>query len=85
MKNVTVSFDDETYRRSQMKAASRGQSMSRYLATLVEQDNREIDDASEELRRNRRLAALNRYLSGPKLAISENGRMPTAEERNARR
>jgi hypothetical protein len=43
----------------------------------------EATDPDEE--RRLRLEALERVLSAPKYEISENGRMPTAEERNARR
>ena len=35
--------------------------------------------------RNLQLEALERFLAGPKWNVMENGRMPTAEERNARR
>jgi len=33
--------------------------------------------------RNREMKALERVLSGPMWDVTENGRMPTAEERNA--
>ncbi|WEX07900.1 hypothetical protein [Chelativorans sp. AA-79] len=35
--------------------------------------------------RNPQLKALERFLAGPKWDVMEDGRMPTAEERNARR
>ncbi|MGE0500120.1 MAG: hypothetical protein AB7O76_04200 [Rhizobiaceae bacterium] len=59
--------------------------MSRYIAGLVKSDVETGSETDEESERRHRLAALERFLSGPKLRISENGRMPTAEERNARR
>lgn len=43
-----------------------------------------IPDEPTEKVRQERVAALQRFLSGPKLHISEMGRMPAAEERNAR-
>jgi hypothetical protein len=36
-------------------------------------------------RRSRRLEALEKIFAGPKWKVMENGRMPTADERNARR
>ena len=84
MKNLTISLDDDIHRRSRIRAAETGQSMSRYVAALVERDIAEHGTPSDA-ERQRRLDLLERFLSGPKLAISENGRMPTAEERNARR
>jgi hypothetical protein len=84
MKNLTISLDDETHRLSRLAAAARGVSMSRYVASLVARDVR-TDTTDPEEERRRRLEALERFLSGPKLEISESGRMPTAEERNARR
>jgi hypothetical protein len=85
MKNVTVSMDEDTHRLSRIQAAKRGVSMSRYIDSLVRKDLAVADAPNEEAERNRRLEALERFLSGPKLPISENGRMPTADERNARR
>ena len=85
MKNITVAFDDETARRARVAAAKAGTSMSRYLARAT-LEKLERDEATETQRdRNRQLEAIERFLSGPKLPISENGRMPTAEQRNARR
>lgn len=84
MKNLTVSIDDDLHRRLRVRAAETGQSMSRYLATLVERDveaNSAVDDETLRLRKE----ALRRLFDAPKIAISENGRMPNADERNARR
>lgn len=84
MKNLTVSLDDEVHRLSRIRAASAGVSMSKYVASLVAKDIRQ-NTGDEEMARAARLKALELFLSAPKLKISENGRMPTAEERNARR
>lgn len=82
MKNVTISMDDELLRETRIEAAKAGKSVSRYIADRL----REVgSDALGNDERDRKLAALKRFLSGPKLPISEDGRMPTAEERNARR
>lgn len=84
MKNLTISLEDEVLQQSRVKAASAGMSMSRYVATLVERDIAHRTGQSEEETR-RRLEALQRVFDAPKLKISENGRMPNADERNARR
>jgi len=83
MRNVTISIDDELYRTTRIEAAKAGKSMSRHIADRLRQEpSLALDDKAEE-RRNR-LEALRRVFDGPKLPISENGRMPTADERNAR-
>lgn len=84
MKNVTVSLNEEVHRLSRVRAARAGMSMSRYIATLLEQDAA-IAAVSPEEETRRRLEALQRVFDAPKLDISENGQMPNAEERNARR
>jgi hypothetical protein len=48
-------------------------------------DDEELEQAdSDDARRQRQLEALERFFAGPKWDIANNGRMPTAEERNAR-
>lgn len=84
MKNVTISMDDELASRVRVAAARAGMSMSRYLAETARQ-KLEADDASRQPTRNRQKEALERILAGPEWSVMENGRMPTAEERNARR
>jgi len=84
MKNLTVSLDEETHRLARMRAAAAGLSMSRYVAALVEQ-NLTAESVDTEAQRRARLAGLQRFFDGVKLQISENGKMPTAEARNARR
>lgn len=83
MKNLTVSLNDDIHHQTRINAANAGLSMSRYIASLVEKDAAEKPD--EEAERARRLEMLERFLNGPKISISEHGRMPTAEERNDRR
>lgn len=85
MKNVTISMDDELAQRTRIAAARAGQSMSKYLAEAAREKMRTDDAASETQRRNLQLEALERIWAGPKWDVTENGRMPTAEERNARR
>jgi hypothetical protein len=77
-------MDDDLYRTTRIEAAIAGKSMSRHIADRLRQEPSSVlDDNAEE--RRRRLEALRRVFDGPKLSISENGRMPTADERNARR
>jgi plasmid stability protein len=71
MKNVTVSLDDDTYRRARVTAAERGRSLSAmvrdYLCSLG-------DEESGEERRRRELRALFARLDaeGKGLSASEN-------------
>lgn len=83
MRNVTISMDEELHRRLRIEAAKDGKSMSRYLADLVEKAIRK--EARNRTAKNPQLEALDRILAGPLWDVSENGRMPNAEERNARR
>jgi hypothetical protein len=85
MRNVTISMDDELHRTTRIEAAKAGKSVSRYIADRLRQPSRDEPDDAEEEARKRRLEALQRVFDGPKLPISENGRMPSAEQRNARR
>ena len=84
MKNLTISLDDEVRRKLRIRAAEAGQSMSRYVGMLMEKDIRNNPPVGEETKR-RQLEALQRLFDAPKIEISENGRMPNADERNARR
>lgn len=83
MKNLTVSLTDDVHRKVRTAAASAGVSMSRYVASLVEKDA--AAKAPAEYTREQRMEMLERFLSAPKLRISEDGKMPTSDERNARR
>ncbi len=82
MKNVTISMDDNLHRETRINAARSGKSISRYIADRL-RESEPVQDQVEERRRRRE--ALQRVFAGPKLPISENGKMPTADERNARR
>ena len=83
MKNVTISMDEDLARRTRVAAAEAGLSVSRYLAEAARE---KIEtDAQKSASRNRQLEALERILAGPKWDVTIDGRMPTAEERNARR
>lgn len=85
MPNVTIAMSDALLRKVRVDAAKAGKSMSRYIADRLAREE-ESQPSSEELeRRASQLAALERVLALPPIPISENGRMPTAEERNARR
>ncbi|KXF76725.1 hypothetical protein ATN84_11870 [Paramesorhizobium deserti] len=81
MKNITISMDEELAQRIRVAAAKAGKSVSRYMAEAGE----EKMQAEGTSRRSRQLEALEKILSGPQWDVTENDRMPTAEERNARR
>lgn len=82
MKNVTISMDDKLYRDTRIKAAEAQKSVSRYIADKLREDDAGGVQTSE---RNPQLEAIERVLAGPMWDVTENGRMPTREERNARR
>lgn len=83
MKNITISVDEALARRIRVAAAQAGQSVSRYLA---EAGRRRLEDEESGMRRqSRQREALERVLAGPMWDVTIDGRMPTAEERNARR
>lgn len=85
MKNLTISLDDDIHQASRVLAARRGMSMSRLVASLLERETRtEAEDEDSEARRLR-MEAVERFINGPKFEIAVDGKMPTAEERNARR
>lgn len=80
MRNVTISMDDALVRLTEAEA---GKSLSDYISAIVA---RELEGPSQTGERsNPQLAALSRVFAGPLLPLSENGRMPASEERNARR
>ena len=83
MKNVTISMDEKLAREVRIEAARAGKSMSKYIAEVVEAALKQPIDADAE--RRRKIDAMERFLAGPKLHIAVDGKMPTAEERNARR
>lgn len=85
MKNVTISMDEDLHRTTRIEAAKAGKSMSRYIADLLEAATAAKAHADDATERAQRLERLKKAFSGPLWPISEDGRMPDAEERNARR
>jgi hypothetical protein len=85
MRNVTITMDEELYRLTRVDAAKAGKSMSRYIADRLRQPLEQDASPDEIARRKNHVEALRTVFAGPKFRISENGRMPTADERNARR
>jgi plasmid stability protein len=84
MKNVTISMDDDLAQRTRVAAARVGKSVSKFMAEAAREKIEAEERTASELGRNRQLEALERIFAGPKWDVTENGRMPTAEERNAR-
>lgn len=82
MKNITISVDEADAARIRVAAAKAGQSVSRYMA---EAGLRRVEDDESGARRSRQREALERILAGPKWDVTIDGRMPTADERNARK
>lgn len=85
MKNITISMDEDLARRTRVAAAEAGVSVSRFLADAAREKIRSVEQASESTRRNAQLEALESIFAGPKWSIGKDERLPTAEERNARR
>lgn len=83
MKNITISMEDELAARTRVAAARVGKSVSRYLAETL-REKLAAEEGGRGDGRNLELEAIRRFLAGPPLNISENGRMPRAEERNSR-
>ncbi len=85
MRNVTISMDEDLHRKVRVDAAKAGMSMSKYISEVLKSVDSEVAAEAEQARIKARLAALERIFNGPKWDVSENGRMPNADERNARR
>lgn len=83
MKNVTISMDDELAQLTRVAAAKAGQSVSKYLAEAA-REKLAADAGENSAPRNLQLEAIERFLAGPPLNVSEDGKMPNAEERNSR-
>jgi plasmid stability protein len=82
MRNITISMDDDLARRTRVAAAHAGKSVSKYMAEAAREKLAVgIEPGSD---RNLQLEAVERFLDGPQLNISKDGRMPAADERNAR-
>jgi len=85
MGKVTISMDDDLQRAVRIEAAKAGKSMSKYIADRLRKPAAQDVPSDELARRKSNVEALREVFAGPKFGISENGRMPTADERNARR
>jgi hypothetical protein len=77
----TIAMDEELVSRRRRPV----QSVSRYLAEAGREKMEADEPRSRAAERNRQMKALERVLTGPMWDVTEDGRMPTAEERNARR
>jgi hypothetical protein len=83
MKNVTITLADDVAAWARVEAAKQGRSLSRYVAQLL------VERRSGQAQRQNALSdqreALERFLAGPDLPLSEDGRLPTKEELYAER
>lgn len=84
MKNVTISMDEELLAAVRVEAAKAGKSVSSFVSSSVAEKLEALGTTERDVRRNVQLDAIERFLAGPPLHISVDGRMPTAEERNRR-
>lgn len=84
MKNVTISMDDDLALQTRVAAAKEGKSVSRFMAEAA-REKLSAGTAPAGPKRNLQKEALEKILSGPMWDVTEDGRMPTADERNARR
>jgi plasmid stability protein len=78
MKNVTITLDEATAAWARVEAAKHGRSLSRYVAELLAERRSEQAQQQEGLSRQRE--ALERFLAGPDLPLSEGGRLPSRED-----
>jgi len=78
MKNLTITLPDELAQRIRVEAAKAGKSMSRYVAERLAEPVPVVDEAAA---RAERIAAINRFLDGPKWPLSdENGNLPSRRQ-----
>lgn len=85
MRNVTISMDEELHQKVRVDAAKAGLSMSRYISEVLKSVDGRETGGSEPAHINAQLAALERLWKTPMWDVTESGRMPNADERNARR
>jgi plasmid stability protein len=83
MKNVTITLPDDVAAWARVEAAKQGRSLSRYVAELLAESRSGQVQRQEALSHQRE--ALERFLAGPDLPLSEDGRLPTKEELYAER
>jgi hypothetical protein len=60
-------------------------SVSRYVSEVLKSVDASAAEETKQARVKAQLAALERLWATPMWGVSENGRMPNADERNARR
>jgi hypothetical protein len=84
MKNVTIAIDEDLYRLTRVEAAKAGVSMSKYMGMAAKEKIEAANSTALADKRSIQLKAIEAFLSGPKWSVMEDGRMPTADERNAR-
>ena len=84
MKNVTISMGEDLHRKVRVDAARAQMGMSRYIAEVLATATPPADRDSQD-RLEADIARLRAVFAGPKLDLSQKGRMPSADERNARR
>lgn len=84
MKNVTISMDDDLHQKVRLDAARAGLSVSKYIANMLTTAASPADRESQA-RLEADIARLRAVFAAPKLDLSRKGRMPSADERNARR
>lgn len=81
MKNVTITLPDDVAQRARVEAAKAGLSLSAWFRKLAEEaETKEISSRDKALQ-----AAWDRLLSGPTFDLGFDGKLPSREERNARR
>jgi hypothetical protein len=83
MKNVTITLPDDVAKKARVEAAKAGLSVSAWFRHLAERaglaaDARTPSDPALE-------AAWDRLLNGPVFDLGFKGKLPSREERNARR
>jgi metal-responsive CopG/Arc/MetJ family transcriptional regulator len=83
MKKITISMNDDLAQRARVAAARAGKSVSKYISEAA-YEKVERDEQIEG-GRNPQREAIEKILAWPMWDVTGNGRMPTAEERNARR
>lgn len=84
MRNVTITMDEDLHEKVQVDAANAGLSVSQYIAEVLKAAQSQVGHEGED-RLEADLARLRAVFDGPKLDLSEGGRMPSSDERNARR
>jgi hypothetical protein len=82
MKNVTITLPDDVARNVRIEAAKAGLSVSAWFRALAE---RAASGGAAQEKPTDQQIALQRMLDGPTFDLGFNGKLPSREERNARR